>query len=321
MHVQTQTEIRALLGSAGVRPRKRWGQHFLVDGNLMRRLFESAEVTVSDAVLEVGAGTGGLTDLLVEAGRHVVAVEIDPVLFGLLQVRYAGRPNITLIQADALHSKHQIAATVGAALVRHRPDAAGAYKLVANLPYNVATPLVMNLLTWNLPLEGSTSAGRDSREGGCEKGFSHQRSLQVERMCFTVQQEVAERMAAAPGSGEYGPISVALQATCTIRRVATVPPSAFWPRPQVASAMLRIDRTGNPFGDLARLARFIEFVRACFGHRRKTLRYALTRTLGDSTCAALGALVDLQRRPETIAVGEWLELWRAAGECEWQRDV
>jgi 16S rRNA (adenine1518-N6/adenine1519-N6)-dimethyltransferase len=131
-------------------------------------------------------------------------------------------------------------------------------------------------------------------------------------MCFTVQKEVADRMEAAPGSGDYGPISIVLQATCALKRVALVPASAFWPRPQVASAMLRIDRTGNPFGDLVRLHRFVDFVRTCFGHRRKTLRYVLARMLGEQATAALADAVDMRRRPETLAVAEWIALWRAA---------
>ena len=278
---QTKTEIRALLNAAGVRPRRRHGQHFLIDGNLMNRLLEAAELTPHDAVLEVGPGTGSLTEHLVAEAGRVIAVEIDPVLLGIVQGRLADAVNATCIQGDVLSSKQHLAPAVSKALTKARRDLPGRMMLVANLPYSVATPLLANLLL-----------------DPC--GF--------DRFCFTVQREVADRFTASPGTKDYGPISIALQITCRVKRLAVLPPQVFWPRPAVESAMLKTDVLRNPFGTRERLAWFMDLLRAAFAHRRKTLKYNLARIVDQGVCRTLAAEFDLTRRPESLTVDEWITL-------------
>ena len=201
-HVQTKREITELLSEAGMRPRKRFGQHFLIDGNLMRRLCEAGEVTKNDRVLEVGGGTGGLTDLLVETAADVICVEVDQRLCGILESRFAARANFRVVHGDVLESKHRLNAEVIQA-VRREPRSDGV-KLVANLPYQIATPLVMNLV------------------------LDHP---EVTRLVFTVQREVADRLMACPGTKAYGPVSIVTQLLCKVEIVATLSPDVFWPRP------------------------------------------------------------------------------------------
>ena len=296
-HVQTKREITELLTGAGVRPRKRFGQHFLIDGNLMRRLCEAGEVGPDDRVLEVGGGTGGLTDLLVERAAEVICVEVDPRLHGLLDSRFADRANFRLILGDVLASKHRLNPEVVRAI--QDEQRAGRVKLVANLPYQIATPLVMNLL------------------------LDHP---SVTRLVFTVQREVAERLTAGPGSKAYGPVSILTQLLCRVQTVATLSPDVFWPRPAVESAMLRIDVGASPFADgqsqqadcvgplagRAALHGFVDLVRKTFEHRRKTLRSALGYVLDVRQRNAICTTIDATRRPESFSIEEWLAMYHVA---------
>ena len=282
-HVQTKTEIRATLESLGISPRKRFGQHFLIDGNLMRRLADCAEIGPDDTILEVGGGTGGLTDLLAAAAGRVVVAEIDRALAGLLRERFADRSTVGVIEGDVLSNKNRIAPAVINAVNERAPDPPGAAMLVANLPYAVATPLLMNLLH-ELPV--------------------------VTRFCFTIQRDVADRIEAAPGTKAFGPLSVTLQALTDIRRIARVPASAFWPAPTVESAMLRLDVRPDVLPGPDALAKFVALVREAFLHRRKMLKQTLSRILDEAALVAAGDLIDLTRRPDDITVLEWLELAR-----------
>ena len=282
--VQTKKQIEALLAAGGLRPQKRLGQHFLIDGNLMRLLAAKAELDPSDVVLEVGAGTGGLTDLLATRAARVVCVEIDRGLLEILSDRFSGVPTVVLIRGDVLESKHRIMVEVISA-IRDHPGGSGAkVKLVANLPYKVATPLVMNLLT-DHPWVG--------------------------RLCFTVQAEVGERLTAKPGGKAYGPLSIIAQTLCRIETIARIPPQAFWPSPKVDSVMIRLDVTDSPFTDLDDLQRFTSLVRGTFDHRRKTLRSALGYVLNESARARICERFDTTRRPEQLTGPEWVELHRA----------
>ncbi len=345
--VQTKREIEALLEQAGLRPRKRFGQHFLIDGNLMRRLVESAEINSDDVILEVGPGTGGLTDLLVERAMHVICVEIDRDLFALLSERFQNQPNIELICSDVLDGKHHLNPIVATAIPRaanfssrdpaskraanfssrglsdhvdpqsepqaqatggwegetpaeqrsgtsratsHSPfprrdqgGSVGRVKLVANLPYDVATPLLMNLML-DYPA--------------------------VSRFCFTVQAEVGERIAAAVGSKIYGPLSIIAQNLCAVEQVARLGPSAFWPRPQVDSVMLRLDRREAPAIPREHAKSFAAFVHGVFEHRRKTLRAALAYVVEADDRERICARVDSKLRPEQIGPTQWAQLFR-----------
>lgn len=280
-HVQTKREIAAMLDAAGARPRKRFGQNFLIDGNLMRRLVEAAELTRDDVVIEVGAGTGGLTDLLVARAGAVVSVEVDRALQLLLADRFKDQQNFTLIAADALASKHRLNDELAKRILACS-ESTGSVKLVANLPYQIATPLVMNVLV-DYP--------------------------QVGRLVFTVQQEVGERITAEPGHKNYGPLAIVAQLLTNVSLVAKLPPEAFWPRPAIHSVMLRMDVRPLPFADRDTLHRFVTMLRGIFDHRRKTLRAAL-RYLMDAPARdeVLGDL-DATKRPEALNIDEWLALF------------
>jgi len=274
--VQTKRQIQALLESAGLRPRKRFGQHFLIDGNLMRRLVESAEIDVRTNVLEVGGGTGGLTDLLAATARRAVIVELDRNLYAVLDRRFAQADNVTLVAGDVLKGKHEIAPEVARIITEESGEEP--WMLVANLPYQVATPLVMNLL------EAYPS---------------------VRRLCFTVQREVALRLTAGPRDRNYGPLAVLATLLTKTQVVARVPPAAFWPRPEVDSVIVRMDvreKAPLPREDLAAFSRFL---RAVFGHRRKTLRNALHSVVDADVRDQVAEVVDVNQRPEMFAPEDW----------------
>ncbi len=283
---QTQTTIRRLLDEAGIAPRKRFGQHFLIDRNLMNRLVEAAEIEPSDCLLEVGAGTGSLTSLLAATGAHVITVEIDKALAPIAIRTLAAHPNVSLLHIDVLANKSTIAPELLSALRDALQGSTARFKLVANLPYDIATSLVINLLLTELPLA---------------------------RLCFTVQAEVADRFLAPPDCSDYGPVSIITQALCRVERIAKVPPQAFWPAPKVASAMVRFDPFPVANRPIAQPKDFSQFVRGFFLHRRKTMGH-LTRIHAKSVAilAALSALdVDPSSRPETLTVAQWILLFHA----------
>ena len=275
--VQTKRHIEAVLLAAGVHPNRRFGQHFLIDGNLMRRLADSADVAPDDVVLEVGPGTGGLTDLLLPRAARVIAVEIDHTLHDILTDRYADQPRLTLLRADALENKNHL----NPALLDACERSAGRLLLVANLPYDIATPLLMNLLL---------------------------APVNVRRLCFTVQREVGERLDARPQTKAYGPLSIILQTVCRAERIARVPATAFWPRPAVESNMYRLDVVPHPFERPGELAAFAALVRGAFLHRRKTLRHFLSEQFAGNACDALPDLIDPASRPEAVTPAQWAKL-------------
>ncbi len=280
-HVQTKREVAEALAAVGMRPRKMFGQNFLIDGNLMRQLVAAADLTKHDLAIEVGAGTGGLTDLLVARAGHVVSVEIDRDLQGVIAQRFQDHDNFRLISGDALETKHRIIDVLAAAIAGY-DNPGGAVKLVANLPYQIATPLVMNLLV-DYP--------------------------QVRSFVFTVQAEVGDRVTASPGTKAYGPLAIISQLLTDASTVARIPPEAFWPRPSIRSVMLKLEVKPSPFGDVARLWRFASFVRGVFEHRRKTIRAAV-RFLSDTDVSdTLFKPTDATRRPESFTLSEWLVLF------------
>jgi 16S rRNA (adenine1518-N6/adenine1519-N6)-dimethyltransferase len=280
---QTQREVRELLAETGLRPRKRFGQHFLIDRNLMAKLIDAAEPSTGDAVLEVGVGTGSLTSQLAERAGQVLAFEIDEKLAEVARRGLAGHPNVRLVVGDALETKSRLAP----ALVSSMAESAAAglrLKLVANLPYDIATPLVLNLLV---------------------------SELQIERLCFTVQKEVAERFLARCGDEAYGIASILAAVLTTPRRIAAVPKEAFWPRPNVESVMIRLDARPDGRRGVGDAAGFGAMLRGFFQHRRKTLgRIAAGDAKLEAALAATG--VPRDRRPESVSPGEWLRVWHAA---------
>ena len=282
---QTKRDIQSLLASSGVRPLKRFGQHFLIDGNLMRKLLAAAGVQPADVVLEVGPGTGSLTEELLQQAGHVVAVEIDRTLQTICWDRLGERPNFTLIAGDVLESKGSIAPAVCRAIQERQRALGGRLLLVANLPYQVATPLIVVLLTGQ---------------------------PRVAEMCFTIQAEVADRLRASPGGKDYGPLTVLTQALADVQRIARVPPEAFWPSPEVDSAIIRVIVRPDAALSEAVQSRLAELVHGCFNHRRKTMRWCLRDLLDEAALSRVEAdgRWDLTLRPECITVDQWIALAR-----------
>ncbi len=232
--MQTISEIRALLAERGLRPKSRFGQNFLHDKNQLAKLVAAAGVTPGDVVLEIGPGTGTLTETLLDAGAEVVACEIDEDLSRIIEDRFG--PRVTLVRGDCLARQRRLADAVVAALAG-RP-----FRLVANLPYNVASPLMATLLLGH---------------PACTGQF------------VTIQREVADRLTGAVGTKAYGPLGIIVQTLATVRRIATVKPASFWPAPKVTSAMVAIvPRAEVGLDDPADFARFVHEL---FGTRRKQL--------------------------------------------------
>ena len=242
--MQTKRQIQELLESAGVRPNKRLGQHFLIDLNLMRLLVETANINDNDIVLEVGCGTGSLTGELVEKAGFVIAVELDRTLASLAKSSLANAENLELINADVLKNKNTLSPTVVSALESAREKYNGRVLLVANLPYNVASPTMLNLI------KGPAAA---------------------DVMYVTVQKEVADRMTAVPGSGDYGTLSIFLSVTGDVKTIRVLRPTVFWPQPKVDSAMVGFVRKEEKYRRIEDMDLFGETVNLFMGHRRKTL--------------------------------------------------
>lgn len=262
--------VADLLRRHEVRPRRSLGQHFVIDPNTVMRIVRLAGVTPGERIVEIGAGCGALTVALADAGAAVLAVEIDGRLVGALAEVCADR-SVEVLQADATDMDSWAP----------RLEGGDDWKLVANLPYNVATPLLLEVLD-TLP--------------------------QVRAMLVMVQDEVAERLAAAPGHPAYGLPSLKLACRARAEIRGRVPPTVFWPRPRVSSALLAIDRLPEPaannIDDLYRLAR------RAFGQRRKMLRSSLRGVVAPEAFAA--AAVDPMARPGDLGVAGWSRLAAAA---------
>jgi len=267
------TTVRQLASQLGLRPSKQRGQNFVTDANTVRRIVAASGVSDDDVVLEIGAGLGSLTLGLLQAARRLVAIEIDDRLAAQLPHTVAARlPDraeaLTVINADALR-------------VTALPELPTA--VVANLPYNVAVPVLLHLL-----------ATFDSWQRGL----------------VMVQAEVADRLAAKPGSKTYGVPSVKVAWYASATRVGTVPPTVFWPVPNVESGLVAIERRAQPETRATR-AQVFAVVDAAFGQRRKMLRSALAGTAGSSTAASAAiaaAGLDPQIRGEMLGVGDFARI-------------
>ena len=243
--MQTKQKIQRLLASAGLQPNKRLSQNFLIDLNLMRLLIDSANISSSDTILEVGCGTGSLTEGLTEKAGKIIAVELDRALAKIAKRQLADKKNVEVINADILDSKHTISRTVTGAIEQSRSKHAGQFLLIANLPYNVASPVMLNLAT------GPTAA---------------------DGMYVTVQKEVAQRMTAGPGSKHYGTLSIFLSAAGKVKTIRALRPTVFWPQPQVDSAMISFVREQKKAERIKDVELFSEVVNLFMQHRRKMLK-------------------------------------------------
>lgn len=270
-----RAQAAAQLGAHGLAPRRSLGQNFVVDANTVRRIARLAGVGPGSYVLEVGAGLGSLTRALAETGATVLAVEIDQHLVPILRENVADFPNVSVVCADAMAADWD-------ALLSESPS----WTMVANLPYNVATPLIADLLD-DVPA--------------------------ISAMLVMVQKEVAERLVARPSTPAYGAVSVKVAYWATGSIVGVVPPSVFLPRPNVDSALVHIVRRPEPAvaGDVSR-HRLFELVRNGFAQRRKMLRRALAGIVGPEVFERAG--IDPTARAEQLDIDAWGRLARAVGQ-------
>jgi len=267
--------IRKELAEQGLIPLKKWGQHFLADKNILKKIIKTSEIEKEDIVLEVGPGLGEMTQALAHEARKVIAVEIDPRLVEILRIKLADIPNVEVIQSDIL--KFDVR--------KHLGSEKHPVKVVANLPYQISTPLIFHFM--------------DSRDL-----FSS--------LILMLQREVAERMVAPPGKKTYGPLSVLIQSVADVSICFTVKPSAFFPPPEVETAVIRLSWKERPMIAPEQEDGFRAVVKGCLGYRRKTLANALKHSnllLPENLEKRLEEMgIDPRRRPETLSVQEFVAL-------------
>lgn len=270
MDLTKPSEIAKLLKDYGISVRKSWGQNFLTSSSALARIVDAAELKGTETILEVGPGLGVLTSLLLESARHVVAVEIDPLLCKVLQDRFTGR-NFTLIQGDILEQNIN-------ALVK------GPYKVVANLPYYITSPFLIKLIESDSPPDYAI---------------------------VLVQLEVARRLTAAPGTPEYGSLSVFVQYHCQAEVGFKVGPGNFFPPPKVDSAVV-ILRWLPPIRRPLSEKKMFRIIRTAFSQRRKMLKGLLAREFGLETSAVERALMEIGLNPdirgERLSVQDFINL-------------
>lgn len=277
------SQVKDLLSKHGFHTKKSLGQNFLIDRNILDRIVGTAGLTLDTCVLEVGPGIGTLTRALSEAAGQVAAVEIDDRLLPILRETTGDMDNITVIPGDIL--KANIAEIVA--------DVFGGspFTLVANLPYYITSPVIMRFLEEDLP---------------------------VTRMVVMVQKEVAQRLTASPGTKEWGALSVAAQLYADIDMPMSVPPTVFYPQPQVASGVVRLDKKDVSLSPAVKTA-FFALMRAGFAKRRKTLSNSLLSVLGERaavTRACQSAGIDPGVRAETLSIGQWTALAEAVSSSQ-----
>ena len=268
-----------ILNRFKLRADKKLGQNFLIDENVVRQIVEAAELSEADTVLEVGPGIGTLTQGLAESKAQVVAVELDTRLLPVLATTLEGYDNVRVVHGDIL--KVNIMEEVGA------PE----FKVCANLPYYITTPIIFTLLEKRLPME---------------------------RLVAMVQKEVAERMAAQPGGKEYGALSVAIQYYTEPEIAFIVPPTSFIPAPAVDSAVIVCKRRSKPPVEVCDEALFFRVVKAAFSLRRKMLSNSLKNMgiKGEQVAKWLElAGVDGKRRAETLSLEDFAKLTNSFNEA------
>jgi 16S rRNA (adenine1518-N6/adenine1519-N6)-dimethyltransferase len=288
---QTQSYLRELFQVNRLHPKNKLGQNFLIDLNLVDFIVRAAELTRADLALEIGSGTGNLTAKLAEQAGSVLSVEIDPAFHMLAMETVHAHTNVRILEADALKNKNQMNPDVLTNLAEmkttYRPERV---KLVANLPYAVATPVISNLLI----------AGVD-----------------LERMIVTTQWEIAEKMIAKPSTKDYGALAVLVQSLADTEVLRKMPPSVFWPQPQVDSGIVKIVPNADKRKLVPDVQRFRNFLRDLYSHRRKNLRGGIIAMTGrqhekaivDAKLAELGYTGT--ERAETLSIAQHVELCEA----------
>ena len=231
-----------ILNKFGLTAQKRYGQNFLIDSNILEKIVASAGITKEDTVLEIGPGIGTLTQYLAEAAKQVICVEIDKNMIPVLEYTLADFDNVTVINQDIL--KADIVNIL-------KENGAASAKVVANLPYYITTPIIMELLEKDLPIESIT---------------------------VMIQKEVAERMQTGPGSKDYGALSLAVAFYSNAEVKMTVSPNCFIPRPNVDSAVIRLDKLKEPAVKVNNKSEMFRIIKGAFEQRRKTLTNALSHS-------------------------------------------
>ncbi|MFY9279776.1 MAG: 16S rRNA (adenine(1518)-N(6)/adenine(1519)-N(6))-dimethyltransferase RsmA [Caldicoprobacterales bacterium] len=268
--------IKDIMERHNFRFSKSLGQNFLIDGNIVKKIMEGAEITKEDRVLEIGPGIGTLTQELVSTAAKVVAVEIDKSLLPVLEETLGQPPNLRIVHGNIL--KIDIRGLINEFFEGKE------FKVVANLPYYITTPIIMRFLEEDLPFTALT---------------------------VMIQKEVAQRMAAKPGQKEYGSLSVAIQYYTKPRIVCKVPSSVFMPKPKVDSIVIALDRLEEPPVDVFDRDLFFKVVRAAFAKRRKTILNNLTSgeleewSREDILRVLESVGIDPQRRGETLSIQEF----------------
>jgi 16S rRNA (adenine1518-N6/adenine1519-N6)-dimethyltransferase len=294
---QTLSYLRNLFDRHGIRPKNKLGQNFLIDLNLIDLIVRSAELTRRDVALEIGSGTGSLTARLAEEAGGVLSVEIDPSFYELVRDAVRESPRVVLMQVDALKHKNEMNPHLIEALdeLQERTKTQN-LKLVANLPYAVAVPVISNLLLTN---------------------------LNFTRMVVTVQWEIAERLMATPDTSNYAGLAVLVQSLTDVTLVRKLAPGVFWPRPKVASAIVQIDprpdKRAHVEAMVGSVQRFRNFLRDLYTHRRKNLRGAIAgmpsgRHAKEEVDQKLAELqIDGKTRAEDLDIEQHLRLCAAFG--------
>lgn len=292
MKIGSENVTREILKRKGLRLKKALGQNFLIHEPTLNEIIAAAELEAGDLVVEIGPGIGSLTQQLAETGAQVIAIELDQRLIPTLEENLQQYKNVKFIQGDALKLNFdQIVA-------EHSDGVFGqgkkAYKVVANLPYYITTPIIMHLL---------------------ESKFN------LSQIIVMIQKEVAERLAAKPGGKDYGAITVVTQYYSTAEIITLVPPGAFIPPPGVTSAVISLKSREEPPVDLVSESLFFRVIKGAFGQRRKTLLNALSNSgLGfskEELEVALGNLnIEGIRRGETLDIGEFAKIANYLAACK-----
>lgn len=273
---------RELMEEHGLRPQHHLGQNFLVGSTNLDRVVESAQLRRGEVVLEIGTGLGRLTARLAELAEHVLTVEVDEATARAARQHLADYSNVTILCCDFLARKHAINPVVTAAMANLQDSTGRPVRVVANLPYGISSPAIVNMLEWEVP---------------------------VAEMCLMVQKEVADRLVAEPGTSDYGPLTVFTHYWADVSRLYNLGKNTFWPAPSVASSLVRITRT-RPQAQAKDYEAFVRVVRRLLTMRRKTLRKALKNgwNLRDAgnTLSALG--LDENMRPEQLSVAQFEHL-------------
>ncbi len=292
---QTLSYLLRRFEEAGIHPKTRHGQNFLIDLNLLRLLIDAAQLGPNDVVLEVGTGTGSLAVQIALQVATVITVEIDSQLHQLASEALIDCPNVRLLRMDALKNKNRMRAELLDAVraeLAAGPDRQ--FKLVANLPFNVATPVISNLLLTDVV---------------------------PQTMTITIQKELADRIMAVPGTKDYSALSIWIQSQCQVELVRLLPPTVFWPRPKVTSAIIKLTFDPERRSRIADLRFFHDFTRAMFFHRRKFLRsqllaaaQGLDKPQVDRILAQLGLSESL--RSEQLDVATMLQISDAVQQAQ-----